>query len=126
MKPQMPQPSSKPQMINVEMSIQRLRSMLTSTPREIVVRTTEDAVVTAYCKACRQDVETAWSGPLLWFHCPSCHRQSFTPQGNVMRDAAFAKEDNAPFQYEVFYMGDLPNELLSQSPFAEIVRRSLS
>jgi hypothetical protein len=109
-------------MIGVEIPIERLRWMLTSTPREIVVGTTAEAVVTAYCKACEHAIETAWSGPLLWFHCPSCHRQSFTPQPNVMRDAAFAAEDNATFQYEVFYMGDLPEKLLSQSPFAAAVR----
>lgn len=115
-----------PQMIGVVMPIERIRSMLTSTPREVIVRTTEDAVVTAHCKACNHAVETAWGGPMLWFHCPCCHQLSVAPRPNVLRDAAFAKEDRAPFQYEVFYMRDLPSELLSQSPFEVAVQKALS
>jgi hypothetical protein len=95
----------------------RLREMLAEGGKDLILRTSPDGAVTATCKMCRRTVELAERGGLLWFRCPTCRRVSFNTLANVRRDVRFAIEDGKPFEYEIFYLQQLPPEL--RPPFQE-------
>ena len=105
----------KPQLVHVDLPEARLREMLCSAERDFRVSTNESGLVTAWCKACQHSIDTVRDDVLLWFRCPSCRLVSFTPLPNVERDRRFAIADGRPFEYEVFFLRDLPSEF--PSPF---------
>ena len=96
---------------------ERLREMLRAGEKDLILRTTGTGVVTAECKACRQALDIAQDGELLWFRCPTCRRVSFNAMANVSRDIHFAARDGQPFEYEIFYVKNLPPPL--QPPFRD-------
>jgi hypothetical protein len=101
----------------VEIPEERLREMLRTGEKDLILRTTASGVVTAACKACNQALDIAQDGELLWFRCPICRRVSFNAIANVHRDVHFATQDGKPFEYEVFYIDNLPPTL--RPPFRE-------
>jgi hypothetical protein len=103
--------TEKPRLVGVALPESQIRFRLTSERRDFVITTSESGEVTAVCNVCESAVQSMWSGPLLWFQCPSCRRISFNPGPNVTRDAEFARKDGTPFRYELFYMDNLPAEL---------------
>jgi hypothetical protein len=96
---------------------ERLREMLCTGKKDIRLRTTAAGAVTAECKACSQALDIAQDGELLWFRCPTCRRVSFNAIANVHRDVHFSAKDGKPFEYEIFYVDDLPSPL--QPPFRD-------
>ena len=101
----------------VAVSEERLREMLCAGEKDLLLRTTASGVVTAECKTCRQALDIAQDRGLLWFRCPTCRRVSFNAIGNVHRDIHYAAKDGQPFEYELFYVDNLPPPL--QPPFRD-------
>jgi hypothetical protein len=56
-------------------------------------------------------MRTAEQDGLVWFRCPACKRVSFSPAANIARDTKLATMDGKPFEYELFFLVDLPPEL---------------
>jgi len=106
------------ELARVAVSEERLREMLRERNKDLVLRTTAAGVVTAECKTCGQALDIAQDRELLWFRCPMCRRVSFNALANVARDVHFAAKDGQPFEYELFYMDNLPPPL--QPPFRDV------
>ena len=91
--------------------------MLRTGEKDLILRTTAAGAISAVCKTCSQALDIAQDGELLWFRCPMCRRVSFNAIANVLRDVHFATEDGQPFEYELFYMDNLPPPL--RPPFRD-------
>jgi hypothetical protein len=103
--------------VRVEVPEERLREMLRTGGKDLILRTTAAGEVTAECKACKQALDIAQDGELLWLRCPMCRRVSFNAIANVHRDVHFATQDGKPLEYEIFYVNDLPPSF--RPPFRE-------
>ena len=98
-----------PEIVSLSVSEDVIREKITES-RDFRLRVTEHGDVSAFGKNCESDVWLARDEMLIWFHCKSCNRYSFTPPGNINRDAAFAAKDGAPLEYECFFI-DFPPQL---------------
>jgi hypothetical protein len=102
--------ATEPRVLRIQVSEEQIREKMRG-DRDFRLRVTEDGEVSAECKACRTPLRLAGVEGIVWFGCPSCHRVSFYPVGNVARDAHFAQADGKPLEYELFYMAELPPDL---------------
>lgn len=111
---------SSPEFVHVPIPESRLREMLAEGGKDLVLRTTSEGTVSATCKACREVVDLVEKDGLLWLQCPTCRRLSFNAIANVHRDVRFATEDGKPFEYEIFYLKQVPQQL--RPPFQFLIR----
>src|ERR1043165_145526 len=103
-----------PQTRRVAMTEEQIRAMARGS-RDFRLRVTAEGEVSAQCKACACGLQIRRGGPLLWFYCSACKRESFYPVSNVERDCYFAGKDGQPFVSELFYMKQRPRGLKSPS-----------
>lgn len=94
----------------------RIRWLLKSNVADLRISVAADQSVLARCKRCDCSAESRHALPLVWFRCPTCGGTSFVPVPNLERDAHFARSDGSSFEYEIFYIRDLPRDL--PSPFS--------
>jgi hypothetical protein len=80
-------------------------------PKDLRLIISEDGTVKGHCKACDTVVQTGEKDELLWFVCPQCGSVSFNPLGNRDRDLYLAREHGGTFEYELYYLRDLPPAL---------------
>ena len=102
--------------LRVAMTEEQRRAMARQ-KRDFILRVTGEGEVSAQCKACACGLQIRREGPLLWFHCLGCKRESFYQVTNIERDCYFAGKDGRPFVSELFYMKQRPPGL--KSPFDE-------
>jgi tetratricopeptide (TPR) repeat protein len=62
-------------------------------------------------------LEVASQEELVWLRCLLCRRVSFNPIWNVQRDIQFAIQDGTPFEYEQYFVRQIPPGLVP--PFAQ-------
>ena len=103
---------TQPELVRVDVGEDKLREMLKGA-RDFRIRVGLDGTVTAHCKSCNVPMRTAEQDEIFWFRCPGCNRVSICPVGNVARDTQFAIKDGKPFEYELYFIKDLPPELKS-------------
>lgn len=80
-------------------------------PKDVGLLVGSDGTIAAYCKACKKGLAIVQTEQLIWFSCPQCKRVTFNPIPNFQRDFQLAKENGGIFEYEIFYLDDLPPEL---------------
>ena len=80
-------------------------------PKDVHVMVSSKRFVMAVCKACKEQIQPADKDGLLWLVCPRCKGVSFIPLANLPRDVHFAEENGGVFEYEVYYVKDLPPQL---------------
>ena len=101
-----------PELVRVDIGEDKVREMLKGT-RDFRIRVALDGTVTAHCKSCDVPMRTAEQGGIFWFRCPGCKRVSLCPAANIARDTQLAIKDGKPFEYELYFMQDLPPQLKS-------------
>jgi len=101
-----------PELVRVDIGEDKVREMLKGT-RDFRIRVALDGTVTAHCKSCDVPMRTAEQGGIFWFRCPGCKRVSLCPAANIARDTQLAIKDGKPFEYELYFMRDLPPQLKS-------------
>jgi hypothetical protein len=104
--------SMQPELVRVDVGEDKIREMLKGA-RDFRIRVGLDGTVTAHCKSCNVPMRTAEQDEIFWFRCPGCNRVSICPAGNIARDTQFAIKDGKPFEYELYFLKDLPPELKS-------------
>jgi hypothetical protein len=77
-------------------------------PKDVRVIVRSDGAVAAVCKSCDIHIKPTEKNNLLWYVCPRCRGASFTAIPNLPRDIALAERHGGVFEYEVFYLRDLP------------------
>ena len=88
-------------------------------PKDVRVIAFAGGQVVAVCKSCNVQIPPADKDGLLWYVCPQCKGVSFTPLANLPRDFALAQQNGGVFEYEVFYLQDLPPQLQPPPPPGE-------
>jgi hypothetical protein len=82
-------------------------------PKDVHVVMSADGSFKITCKKCQVELlrawdEGAWAGQLLWYRCPTCRGVSFSMRQNLERDAALAGQMGGVFEYEIYFIKDLP------------------
>ncbi len=77
-------------------------------PKDVRVSVSSAGLLLAVCKACGGQIQPADKDGLLWLVCPKCKGVSFIPIANVRRDIGLARQEGGVFEYEVYYLRELP------------------
>ena len=101
---------SQPKTVRIRVPMDRLLQKMQE-PKELRLVISGDGNVTAFCKACAVFVKTAETEELIPYKCPNCKQVSFNAKGNRSRDIGLAQENGGTFEYEIFYLRDLPPAL---------------
>ncbi len=104
--------SDRPQFITAPVPLDRLIELM-QTPKDVRVVMSADGSFKVTCKKCQVELrrawdEGAWAGQLLWHRCPTCGGVTFSPRQNLERDAAIAGQMGGVFEYEIYFMKELP------------------
>ena|SRR5579859_4813814 len=98
---------SSPRTVRVQVPFDSLMLKLRE-PKDLRLVISSDGGYTAFCKECVAYAKTAEKDGLIWYICPKCKRVSFNPVGNLERDVGLARQQGGTFEYEIFYLRDLP------------------
>jgi hypothetical protein len=77
-------------------------------PKDVRVLVSSAGEVAAGCKACGEQIQPAAKDGLLWLVCSRCRGVTFVPLANLKRDVGLAEREGGLFEYEVFYVRNLP------------------
>jgi hypothetical protein len=99
----------------IQVPAEHLKRLLKE-PKDVRVLVFSTGAVAAVCKACAEQIQPADKDGLLWLVCPRCQGVSFVPLANLPRDVNWAEQAGGLFEYEVFFVRDLPPQLSPPSP----------
>jgi hypothetical protein len=97
--------------VSTEKLVQQLKA-----PKDVRVVISSAGAVEAACKACAEPLQPAIKDGLLWLVCARCRGTTFLALANLPRDMRLAEEAGGLFDYEVFFVRDLPPQLSPPNP----------
>ena len=106
--------ADEPKLVSMQVNLKNLIEKMQE-PKDVQIAVRSDGTLTASCKACSVHLLGAKNLvndlELVWFECEKCGRVSFSPMQNLHRDVQIANEMGGLFEYEIYFMRDLPPQL---------------
>jgi len=97
--------------VPIEKLVQQMKE-----PKDVRLSVSSAGAVEAVCKACAEQIPPAAKDGLSWLVCARCQGKSFVTLANLPRDMRLADEAGGLFEYELFFVRNLPPQLSPPNP----------